>query len=337
MFDLSRMGRRRFMGLGLGAVGLGALGSTLLPRSSFAALETDILVAYYGALINTAVVAVGLEKGYYDTANVKVGEAVSSIGGGTAIRNMVGGGLNYGIVGTSAALTAIREGIDVKIVHGVIRTMEDLFWVSMPDSGIASIADLKGKKIGFTKPKSISETMAKWMLERNGMTGQAELVSLGSVGAGLSALESGGVDAALILEPLWSARKDRYQIAFTLSELPPMTQMVGVATSEMIAEQPDALRDLVSAWTQSTGFTYENPDEAAALMSKRLGAEALPEEVAKSAVNNMAAIDYWSRGEIDREGLEFWLETMRYQGEWEGDADWDAMIDQSFLADELKT
>ena len=59
------------------------------------------------------------------------------------------------------------------------------------------------------------------------MDGQATLVSLGAVGAGLSALESGGVDAALILEPLWSSRKGRYQVAFDLAELPPMSQMMG--------------------------------------------------------------------------------------------------------------
>lgn len=323
--------RRRLLGMGLGLAGAAAL-----PRAALAKLETDILVAYYGALINTAPVAVGLTQGYYDTANLTVNEAVSSIGGGTAIRNMIGGGLNYGIVGTAAALTAIREGINIKIVHGVIRTMEDLFWVSMPGSGIDSIQKLEGKKIGFTKPKSISETMVKWMLERHGMTGKAEPVSLGGLGAGLSALESGGVDAALILEPLWSARKDRYQIAFTLEELPPIAQMVGVATTDLMESDPEGLRDLVAGWTKSVNFTYDSPDEAAVIMSERFGAETLDPEVAKSAVNNMAAIEYWSRGDIDVEGLEWFLETMKFQGEWEGEADWASMIDQSYLPEELR-
>ena len=318
-------------------VAAGATAAATLPRAAFAKERVDLLVAYYGALINTAPVAVGMQKGWYSTANVEVDEVVSTIGGGTAIRNMIGGGLDYGIVGTSAALTAIREGIDVQIVHGVIRSMEDLFWVSMPGSGITSIQDLKGKKIGFTRPRSISETMARWMLERNGMAGQAELVALGGVGAGLAALESGGVDAALILEPLWSARKDRYQIAFTLSELPPMTQMVGVATKRMIDNQPDVLRDLIAGWTQSVNFTYDNHAEASKIMSDTFGAQTLSPEVALSAVSNMAAIDYWSRGEIDIPGLEFWLDTMREQGEWQGDAHWDKMINEAFLPEALRS
>jgi NitT/TauT family transport system substrate-binding protein len=206
----------------------------------------------------------------------------------------------------------------------------------MPSSGIKSIQELKGKKIGFTKPKSISETMVLWMLRKYGMEGQAQLVSTGSVGAGLSALEAGGVDATLILEPLWSARQGRYQIAFTLAELPPMSQMVGVATGKMIREQPEVLRALVSAWKQSVDFTYDHGDEAASLMSKRYGEQNLPVEVAARAVKNLQQINYWSRGTIDREGLSFWVQTMKEQGEWEGDADWSKMIDDGFLPANLR-
>ncbi len=331
MSVFSELGRRELMGLGLGMAG-----AAMLPKMAFAQKQVNMLAAYYGALTNTAPVAVGMNKGFYNTSNVQVTEVVSTIGGGTAIRNMVGGGLEYGIVGTAAAASAIRQGIGVKIVHGVIRTMEDLFWVSMPGSGINSIQDLVGKKIGFTKPKSISETMVMWMLEKHDLVGKVETVSLGGLGAGLSALESGGVDAALILEPLWSSRKDRYQIAFTLAEFPPMMQMVGVATDEMIAREPEVLRDLVAGWTKSASFTYENPDEAASIISNTFGAETLAPDIAKSAVYNMAGINYWSRGELDIEGLELFLDTMRRQGEWEGEADWGAMTDQSFLPEDLR-
>jgi NitT/TauT family transport system substrate-binding protein len=331
MRDLSGINRRQGLGLGLG---MGA--SLLLPSMAQAQKKMEIMVDYYGALINTAVVAVGFEKGFYQTPLVSVTNAIAGGGGGTAIRNMIGGNLDYGIVGTSGALTGMREGLDLKIIHGGIRTMEDLFWVSMPNSGIKSIQDLKGKKVGFTRPKSISETMLKWKLKKAGMEGQVQMVSLGAVGVGLSALESGGVDAALILEPLWSARKSRYQVAFTLSELPPMTQMVGVATGKMIKEQPEVLRALVRAWQQSVDYTYANGDESAAFMSKRYGPQTLQLDIAKSAVKSLQSIKYWSRGEIDFQGLNFWVEAMREQGEWQGPADWGKMIDQSFLAPELR-
>ena len=148
-------------------------------------------------------------------------------------------------------------------------------------------------------------------------------------------LKSQGVDAALILEPLWSSRKSRYQVAFTLSELPPMTQMVGVATGTMIKEQPEVLRALVKAWEQTVDFTYANGDEAGTLMSKRFPS-VMSVDVAQSAIKNMQKVKYWSRGDIDVAGLNFWVKAMREQGEWKDNADWSKMIDQSFLPSELR-
>ena len=322
--------RRSFM-----VAAAGAACAVAAPCVAAEKVKMTIMADYFGALLNTSVLAIGLDKGFYNTPEVEVTNVITGGGGGTAVRNMVGGNIDYGVIGTSAALTAIREGIDVKIIHGGIRTMEDLFWVSMPNSGIKSIQDLKGKKIGFTRPKSISETMAKWKLRKAGMEGQAQLVSLGAVGAGLSALESGGVDAALILEPLWSSRKNKYQIAFTLSELPPMSQMVGVASGKMIKEQPDALRALVQAWVRTIAYVYANGDETAQAVSKRFPQTVTP-EVAVTAIKSLQTITYWSRGEIDVSGLSFWLDAMREQGEWSGAANVPGMLNQSFLAPELR-
>ena len=316
---------------------LAACAGCVMPSFGLAAepKKMTIMLDYYGALFNTSPCAVGFEKGFYNKPDVQVTEVVTGGGGGTAVRNMIGGNLDYGVISTSAALSAIKEGVDLKVVHGAVRTMEDLFWVSMPNSGIKSIQDLKGKKIGFTRPRSISETMAKWKLRKAGMEGQATLVSLGAVGAGLSALESGGVDAALILEPLWSSRKGRYQVAFDLSELPPMSQMVGCASGKLMKEQPQVLRELIQAWRQTIDFTYSNPAETAQAISKKWP-QLVAQDVAESAIKSLAKVKYWSPGDIDVAGLGFWLDAMKEQGEWVGAADLKAMINDSFLPADLR-
>ena len=322
-----------------GALGMAAALSAsglLTHNNAYAQKKMAIMTDYFGALMNTSVVAVGSEKGFYKTPLVEVTDFVTGGGGGTAVRNMVGGNLDYGVISTSAILSGIKSGLDIKIVHNAVRTMADLFWVSMPNSGIKSIQDLKGKKIGFTRPKSISETMAKWKIKQAGMDGQVTLVSLGAVGAGLSALESGGVDAALILEPIWSARKGRYQVAFDLAELPPMSQMVGVASSKLIKEQPEVVRALVKAWDQCVTYTYENGEDAARIISKRYGVQTLPLDGAMSAVKSMQMIKFWSRGDIDMRGLNLMVDAMREQGEWTGDANLASMIDRSFLSADLR-
>jgi len=320
----SRVSRRDGLKIALAACaayGMPSIGLAAEPR------KMTMMADYYGALFNTSIIAAGLEKGFYNKPDVQVTEIVTGGGGGTAVRNMIGGNIEYGILSTSAALSAIKEGIDLKVVHGAIRTMEDLFWVSMPNSGIKSIQDLKGKKIGFTRPRSISETMAKWKLRKAGMEGQATLVSLGAVGAGLSALESGGVDAALILEPLWSSRKGRYQVAFDLAELPPMSQMVGCATGKMMKEQPQVLKSLIQAWRETVDFTYANGDQTAQMIAKKWPQLVAP-DIAASAIKSLQTVKYWSRGDIDVAGLSFWLDAMKEQGEWVGEANLKTMINE---------
>jgi len=317
-------------------IALAAAAGYVVPSVGTAAepRKMTMMADYYGALFNTSIIAAGLEKGFYNKPDVQVTDIVTGGGGGTAVRNMIGGNIEYGILSTSAALSAIKEGVDLKVVHGAIRTMEDLFWVSMPNSGIKSIQDLKGKKIGFTRPRSISETMAKWKLRKAGMEGQATLVSLGAVGAGLSALESGGVDAALILEPLWSSRKGRYQVAFDLAELPPMSQMVGCATGKMMKEQPQVLKSLIQAWRETVDFTYANGDQTAQMISKKWPQLVAP-DIAASAIKSLQSVKYWSRGDIDVAGLGFWLDAMKEQGEWVGEANLKTMINESFLPPDL--
>ena len=317
-------------------IALAAAAGYVVPSVGTAAepRKMTMMADYYGALFNTSIIAAGLEKGFYNKPDVQVTDIVTGGGGGTAVRNMIGGNIEYGILSTSAALSAIKEGVDLKVVHGAIRTMEDLFWVSMPNSGIKSIQDLKGKKIGFTRPRSISETMAKWKLRKAGMEGQATLVSLGAVGAGLSALESGGVDAALILEPLWSSRKGRYQVAFDLAELPPMSQMVGCATGKMMKDQPQVLKSLIQAWRETVDFTYANGDQTAQMIAKKWPQLVAP-DIAASAIKSLQTVKYWSRGDIDVAGLSFWLDAMKEQGEWVGEANLKTMINESFLPPDL--
>ena len=303
---------------------------------SHSARAETIVASHYGFLFNTAPIAVAIERGEFKKRGVDITDVISSAGGGTTMRNQIASGSGYGVVGTAAVLAAFREGHDVKIVSANVMSIADLFWVSMPGKGINSMEDLRGKKISYTKPRSTSQTLAKMAVAPAGMTeDDVELVSLGKVGAGLAALERGDVDAALILEPIMSSRKGKYEVAFDLTNLPNMTQTVGVTTAEFAKNNPDKLRAIIAARRAAVDYLYAEPVEAAKLVAKAYG-DKVSEEVAITAVQNMVAINYWGRGKFDMPALEAMLEGLRSQGSWEGPIDWDAVIDDSFLPDDQK-
>lgn len=301
-----------------------------------AAQAETIVASHYGFLFNTAPIAIAIERGEFAKRGLDITEVISSSGGGTTMRNQIASGAGYGVVGTAAALAAYREGHDIKIVSANVMSLADLFWVSMPGKGIKSIHDLIGKKVAYTRPRSTSETLAKMAIAAAGIpASDIELVSLGKIGAGLAALERGDVDAALILEPLWSGRAGKYVIAFDLTNLPRMTQTVGVTTAEFMKESPDKLRAIIAARRAAVDYIYLEPENAAKLIAKAYG-DKVSEEVAITAVKNMVAINYWGRGRFDMAALEAMLDGLRAQGSWEGPIDWDDVLDDSFLPEDLQ-
>jgi NitT/TauT family transport system substrate-binding protein len=303
---------------------------------SFSVRAETIVASHYGFLFNTAPIAVAIERGEFKKRGVDITDVISSAGGGTTMRNQIASGSGYGVVGTAAVLAAYREGHDIKIVSANVMSIADLFWVAMPGKGISSMEDLRGKKISYTKPRSTSQTLAKMAVAAAGMTeDDVELVSLGKVGAGLAALERGDVDAALILEPIMSSRKGKYVVAFDLTNLPNMTQTVGVTTAEFAKENPDKLRAIIAARRAAVDYLYAEPIAAAKLVAKAYG-DKVSEEIAITAVKNMVAINYWGRGKFDMPALEAMLEGLRSQGSWEGPIDWDDVIDESFLPEDQK-
>lgn len=307
----------------------------LLPLNAHAAASLEIMAPYYKSLVTIAPIAVALEICSYKRHGVNVTGVLTSVGGGTSLRNMIGGGVGYAEAGTPPALLGPRAEVPIKLVHNSVRTARDILWVAMPNSDIRSIKDLAGKKIGISAPRSTSETLALMALEKAGISGKANLVAIGPVGAGPSALENGGIDAALILEPLWTERETRYVTAFTLDGLPLMSTNCGVATEDFIKSSPDTLRNLIAGRREAVDFLFADVDEATAMVAKRYG-NALPADVAPAVIHRMVDIQYWSRGNFEMEAFDSVAQALRRQGDWSGPVDWGQVMDRSFLPEDLK-
>lgn len=296
----------------------------------------EIVAAHWGADIASTPLAVARQLGYFKKHGVDITGVLTSEGGGTTMRNLLAGDLPYGEVGPPAVLAAARVGVDVRIVDANSVQLADMLWVTMPDSTVHSIKDLAGKKVAVTSPKSVSKAILEISLESAGVPpDQVQIVAAGAISAGLTALESGGVSAAFINEPLWSARQDRYRPVFRPADhIKHFTQNVGVTTAHYAKAHPEVIRGIVAARREAVDYIYAHPEDAAKLIVKEFG-DATPLDVMTRAVKHAVELHFWSRGEIDLEGLDSVAKVMIRQGELKEAVDWSKMIDQSFLPADL--
>ncbi|HUN46416.1 MAG TPA: ABC transporter substrate-binding protein, partial [Stellaceae bacterium] len=321
-------------GRGLAVLALAAL----LPLGT--AQAEEIVVSNYGVAANGMPYAIAMEKGFFKAEGADISGILSSSGGGTTVRNLLTGNLAYGEVDLAGTVAAIQQGADLKIVSDNVLTVAEFVWAVKPDSPIKTLKDLKGKKIGYTNPRSTSQALDVLLLEQAGYKpDEAELVKTGGFGESVVALNLGSIDAAAMADPVWSKNKSQLRVLVAASDvLPPLCNVVGVSTGKATAERGDFVRAILRGRRKAVEFMYANPDEAAAIVAKAYN---LDLEVAKSAIHNLTAksksgVPYWGPGNFDFKGMDAMLRAQKLVGALSGDVDWTKVVDTRFLPDDLK-
>lgn len=312
------------------------LGSAL----ASAALAEEIVVSNYGVSANGMPFAVAMEKGYFKDEGINVTGIITSAGGGTTLRNMLAGNAPYGEVNPVVVVSAVQQGADLRIISDNVSTVAEFVWAVKPDSPIKSVKDFKGKRLGYTNPRSTSQALANLLLAGAGLKpDEVELMKTGGFGEGIAALDQGLVDVVPVPEPLWSKYKGKYRAVVVASEaLPPLGNVVGVTTVEGAAKNGKFIGAVIRARRKAVQFMKSNPDEAAVIIAKAYNLEP---DVAKSAVRNLVSsttngVPYWSEGQVNLSGLKRMIDAQKDVGAIKGDVDLTKIIDTRFLPDDLK-
>ena len=321
------------------ALALCALAGLAVAASGQARAE-DIVVSNYGVSANGMPFAVAMEKGMFKAEGANVTGILSSPGGGTTLRNMLAGSAPFAEVNPNAVIAAVQQGANIKIVSDDVLTVAEFVWAVKPNSPIRSVADLKGRKIGYTQPRSTSQALSTLVLQSGGLkTEDATLVKTGGFGEGVAALDIDLVDATPMPEPIWSKFHTKYRaIAIAADILPPITNVVGVAAPDVSPAGREFVRAVIRARRRAVEYMKANPDESGDIIAKVYNIEPA---VARSAVRNLLAsrtngVEYWGAGEIHMDGLRRAIELQKMVGAITGDVDADKLIDTSFLPDDLK-
>jgi NitT/TauT family transport system substrate-binding protein len=296
-----------------------------------------ITVTHWGAAFYGAPYAVAMAKGFFKQRGVDITGVLTSTGGGTSVRNTLAGDLPYGEVALPAAIEAMRAGQPLKIVCAGAESIADILWIARPDSPLNSIKDIVGRKIGYTSPGSVTNMLILMAMKAQGIDpATVTLVPAGGIGANLTAVLSGAIDAGMTGEPVWSQEKSKVKPVFwTKDVLPPdMTQTVGIVTDELTKSGPDKIRAIIASRREGVKFIAAHPEEAAEIVAKTYNIDpALTREVFK----HFLEIKYWSEGALNHAAMDRMVEGLKIVGKLKEPIDWQKVTDVSFLPQDLQT
>jgi len=155
----------------------------------------------------------------------------------------------------------------------------------------------------------------------------------------VAALELGQIDVAPVTEPLWSKIKDKFRVLITGAEaLPPLDNVVGVATAQAVATRGDFIRAVIRARRRAIQFMRTHPEESGEIIAKPFN---ITPEVATSAIKNLInsttqGIPYWGDGDVHLGGMKRIIEVQKSVGALTGDINLSKVVDTQFLPDDLK-
>jgi aliphatic sulfonates family ABC transporter substrate-binding protein len=165
------------------------------------------------------------------------------------------------------------------------------------DSGITKLADLKGKRVAFTRGSSAHNVIVR-LLASAGLTyADIQPVNLQPADAA-AAFRNGGIDAWAIWDPFF-ALGQRFPNARTLSDAQKApSNRFFLAGADYAAQNPDTVAAFVEELDRASLWATSHPAELAALFSSVTGVEPDVEKIV--AARDLYTIHYLD-GTIERQ------------------------------------
>jgi NitT/TauT family transport system substrate-binding protein len=214
---------------------------------------------------------VGIERGLFKKEGLDV-ELSHFRGGGEVVRAVSTGSADVGMVATTAGIIAAAKGEPLKLVSAWSAPAYGIDWVVTPDSPIKSVKDLAGKKVGISRPGSVTHTGLTAVLQANNI--QVEIVPVGGPGDGFAALKSGRVAAT------WYPAPDVYGLiqrgearsVVEISQFLTEYQQGSLwALEDYLGKNGPLVKKFLVAANAAGQFIVQNPGEAAKIGAKHTG------------------------------------------------------------------
>jgi len=236
--------------------------------------------AYPAKSLNYLPITMGRDKGIFQAESIDL--QMILVASTVQVAALTTGDIDFSGA-QSQVMAGAARGLPVKVVGFL--TIKPSFWL-MSKPEIKSMADLKGKIIGITAIGSSTDTLARFLLTKNGLTPDRDvaLIGTGTTSNILTAMKAGTVDAGVLSPPFNAMAKQMgYRTMAYFGDYVEQS-LSGVGTSDrMIRERPELVRRMLIAAIKSLRFIQQRPVETTQFITKEWGVDAaLADELYKS-------------------------------------------------------
>ncbi len=201
--------------------------------------------------------------------------AGTSINTGPAImQQLAGGQIDIGLAGVVPAISTIDNDPTVKIVAAVQSNGSGI--IVGKNSGIKTVADLKGRKIAIPSAGSIQDIMLQQLLKNNNISKDDVTISAVAVGNQIGAIQAGSIDAAITWEPFVSTAvvNGAADVLVRSEDIWPNHPCCCITTTtNMINNYPDTLTAFFEAIKEANDFIRTNAADASRIVASSISGD----------------------------------------------------------------
>jgi sulfonate transport system substrate-binding protein len=259
--------RRGFLGwLGIAAGAVLMTAATTLPAGSAQAEEAPDAIGIDYAYYNPVSLLLK-EKGWLEEALAGEGIEVRwilSLGSNKALEFLRGGSLDFGSTAGAASVIGRANGLPIKAVY-VYSKPEWTALVTTPDSGIVSVADLKGKTVAVTRGTDPHIFLLR-ALDAAGLTERDIKPVLLQHPDGYTALSKGQVDAWAGLDPHMAKGELEGNARLFYRNADLNTYGILNVREEFAEDHPRLVAKVLSVYERARQYALAHPDELQAAL-----------------------------------------------------------------------
>lgn len=228
-----------------------------------------------------------------------------------SIQFLVSDALDLASTSAGTMLKANEQGADLVIVSGLNNNVVYSL-VAQPD--LSSFAALRGKTIGVSDLADGSTVLMRKLLRANGLAdSDYEIVQVGGTSERYAALKSGGVAAALLIQPtdFRAVREGFRQLGMTSEVVTNYAFIVDIVRREWLRQHEPLLLAYLRARIAADRWLYDpaNREEALAILMEATRASAADAAATYDLLVRQFQI-YSRAAEVDLSGLRTLIEAM---------------------------